>query len=446
MTLKSSFLFAYRMIFSRDRKKTSARRSIIGSIICIAISIVPMVIVLSVSDGMISGMTQRIIGLSTGDLECFVSRKSQAAKSEEDFTLFASAFNKVPGVTGSFCQIEGDALVAGKNYRTGARIRCVPPDIFRTNSDFKNLFTVQDGSTQDFENDLSAIKKAVIGSKMAELLSLKAGDTFRLITAWQKENKMVVPKVSVFRVSAIISSGYQELDSLWVFIPLKNGFYALPKESSNFSVMIKTNETFSSGLETILQDCENAINQKALIYSWKDLNRTQFENFSSTKVLLLFVMALIVLVAAVNISSAIVMLVMERQKEIAILKSTGATSKGIAVSFLITGFLCGLSGIILGLPVGFLLSVNVNEIIFLIEKVVNFFAKMAYIAGGGTSSSFSLVHLLNPDYYLTQIPVVFPIKELFAICVFVLVLSVCVSFIPAVKAGKQRPLEIFKKS
>ena len=92
------------------------------------------------------------------------------------------------------------------------------------------------------------------------------------------------------------------------------------------------------------------------------MNATEFENFSSTRVMLVFIMLLVVLVASVNISSAIVMLVMERRKEIAILKSCGASSSGITFSFLLTGLACGTGGVMAGLPVGLLLSVNANAL------------------------------------------------------------------------------------
>ena len=72
MTLKSSALFAFRLIFPRTAQKSSARRSVLGAIVCIGISLVPLIVVLSVSEGMIGGMTQRIIGLSSSDLECFI--------------------------------------------------------------------------------------------------------------------------------------------------------------------------------------------------------------------------------------------------------------------------------------------------------------------------------------------------------------------------------------
>ena len=95
---------------------------------------------------------------------------------------------------------------AGKDYRTGANVRAVNPNIFSQNQSYEELFAVIDGSIENFTTNS---KKAVVGTKIAELLGLKVGDTFRLITT-KNTNKMITPKVTSFEVAAIISSGYQE--------------------------------------------------------------------------------------------------------------------------------------------------------------------------------------------------------------------------------------------
>ena len=161
--------------------------------------------------------------------------------------------------------------------------------------------------------------------------------------------------------------------------------------------------------------------------------------------MLTFIMLLIVLVASVNISSALVMLVMERRKEIAILKSVGATNSGISISFLIAGVACGLMGTLIGLPVGIMFAINSNLLIVSLEKLVNLGVKVLYVLGGNSAESFEAVQLLNPAYYLTEIPVSIPLGELFLISSSVILLSLVVSVIPAIKAGKERPLETFRK-
>lgn len=442
MTIKSSLLFALRLIFPKSSKKTVARKSVFGTIICIALSIIPLVIVMTVSEGMVNGMTERIIELSSSHLKVFVKRNSNVTKSLQEFTDFSKSFLKEEGVIGSYPEIEFSCLAAGKDYRTGANVRAVNPNIFSQNQSYEELFAVIDGSIENFTTNS---KKAVVGTKIAELLGLKVGDTFRLITT-KNTNKMITPKVTSFEVAAIISSGYQELDSLWVFIPIDAGFSMVQKTSAKFYVLIQTENAFSSELVRVQDLCRRNAGRNGYVYRWNELNVTQFQNFSSTKLMLILIMILIVLVALINISSAIVMLVMERKKEIAILKSIGGTSKGIALSFIFAGVFCGCIGILIGLPIGLVCSININEIIIFIEKIVNFCSKFIYIIKNHGTESFVTTNLMDPAYYLSHIPVSISISELLLIVVSVIILSFIVSLVPSIKAGKERPLDIFRKS
>ena len=187
-------------------------------------------------------------------------------------------------------------------------------------------------------------------------------------------------------------------------------------------------------------------------------NTAQYENFTSTRIMLIFVMFLIVLVASVNISSALVMLAMERRREIAILKSVGATSEGIMAAFLLTGFCAGGAGVVLGIPLGILCAVNVNQILSGIEELLNIFVHFWYnlsnmffdflemlLSMDFARSEFVPVQLLDPAFYLEEIPVILPWTGIFIIAAGTLVLSVVVSALPSIKAGKEKPLDTLRK-
>jgi lipoprotein-releasing system permease protein len=146
----------------------------------------------------------------------------------------------------------------------------------------------------------------------------------------------------------------------------------------------------------------------------------------------------------VNVSSALVILVIERRREIAILKSLGATAPGVSFAFLLTGLFAGLCGVALGIPLGLLCAVNVNGIISVIEKLVNIAAQFVFALEGG-AGEFIPVHLLDPAYYLDKIPVVIPFGSLFLIGALTLALSVLVSVFPASRAGSERPIHTLRK-
>lgn len=439
MTFKSSLLFAKSLIFPRSEKKSSARRSLWGALLCIGLSIIPLIVVLSITNGMIQGMTDRIIGLSSGNLQAYVSPRLKDCASAADYKEWALQFKDTQGVLAVYPEMGITALAAGKNMRTGAQLRALDSDIFETNPFFSKFFTVLEGEV----NTISA-RQAVIGQKLAEILELQTGDTFRIITMKTTNGKQT-PKLTSFTVSAIVSSGYQELDALWIFIPLEAAYQFVSLDNASFTVMIDTPDPYSPDLVRIQKELKTKYGKYANFYRWDQVHESEFENFSSTKVMLVFVMILIVLVASINISSAIVMLVMERRKEIAILKSIGATPAGITFAFIITGMTCATGGLAIGLPLGLLAAVNANWLVNFIEKAVNVFAKAGYLLKGVPADEIKAIRLMDPAYYLQTIPVDIPFWQLFTICLSTMLLALLVSVIPSVKAGKEKPLDILRK-
>ena len=438
MTFSYSLKFAKSLIFPRSEKKSLARKSLFGAVLCIGLSIVPLVVVTSVTNGMIDGMTERIIGLSSSHIQAYVAAGITPVKSADTFIQYAKAAGQVRGVTGVYPEVEISALAAGKNGRSGIELRAVEKDIFERNQSFAKLFEVCEGSLTAFINPDPESKRAtaIIGKKMAEDLQLHAGDLFRIITT-RSVGEKIVPKLTTFTVGAVVSSGYQELDQFWVFIPLEAAYSSLSMDSANYNIMFETSNAFSPELVAIQKKLGEKLGRYANVYRWDQIHTAEFENFSSTKVMLVFVMMLIVLVATVNISSAIVMLVMERQKEIAILKSIGAKPRGITLAFLMAALCCGAGGLVLGLPVGILLTLFSNQLVGGLERLVNIFTSLG---GGGQ------VHLMDPAYYLSEIPVEIPGKQIILIAVSVLILSVLVSYIPSRKAGREKPLDILRKN
>lgn len=444
MTVRTSLLFAFRLIVPRTARQSNARRSLVGACACIGISLVPLVMVLTVSDGMIAGIKSRMIGLSSSHIECRIDSASAPALSLDALMALSAQVRAVDGVVETYPEMQSVALAASARGRTGATVRAVPAHIFRENQAFATLFEVVDGDILLDDADGGA-RSAVIGEKLAQTLGLHAGSIFRLITTRVGESGSLVPKLTPFRVSAIVSSGYQELDALWVFIPLEAGFSILSAPQATVKIGVEARDGLSADLAVTGSRVQRVLPPGSRAYLWNQLNTAEYENFSSTQSMLLLIMLLIVLVASVNISSALVMLVMERRREIAILKSLGATADGIALSFLITGMAAGFVGVLVGLPTGLLCAVNINKIIAFIEKIVNFFAKFVYLIVYGSGADFAHITLLDPAFYLQRIPLSIPLGELSLIVAGTLVLSLLMSAVPAMRAGRERPIDTLRK-
>jgi lipoprotein-releasing system permease protein len=148
-------------------------------------------------------------------------------------------------------------------------------------------------------------------------------------------------------------------------------------------------------------------------------------------------MALIVIVAAVNVSSATSMLVLERQRDIAVLKFSGASINGVTEVFLLGSFLTGLFGGILGIALGLLIGININFLIRSLEKLLSFFSGLFNGAE---------IKILDPDFYLETIPIIIDFGAVILIGLFAIFCSVLSSWIPARRAGKLKPMELLRKT
>jgi lipoprotein-releasing system permease protein len=242
------------------------------------------------------------------------------------------------------------------------------------------------------------------------------------------------PRVTIFTVKGIISSGYRELDSLWCVMNYSAGEELLSPLLYQSFVLLKIGDPYGLPDKTA-RDLMGKLGPGFGVYTWKQLNNSLYRSFESTKQILLFIMALLVIVAAVNVSSATSMLALERQREIAVLKTGGAGPGQTTAVFLWGSFLTGLTGALLGTFLGLIIGRFINPIIRFLERALGFFAS----PWGGE------VKLLDPDYYLQEIPIVIDWKTVFFIGLFTVFCSCTAAFLPARRAGKLRPLEILRK-
>lgn len=426
--IQASLFIARRIIF--PRQATAAGKSFSMAVLCIALSLVPLISVLSVSSGLIYGMTDRIIGLSSSHIKVFFSSGSPDALSASSLDAAAKRIAAVDGITAAFAESDAAALACGENRREGVMIRAINPDIFAQSNSFSTLLKADDGSLDSFvscarQRSFAAtdVVPACAGKKTCQMLSLKAGDTFRLVTSSRKAGK-VIPRTFTARLMASVTSGYEELDAAWVFIPLEDAYRKIGSSLMSF-VLAETKDAFSPALYETQRAVEAAAGSKAAVFRWDEMNTSEFENFASTQAMLICIMSLIVLVASLNISSSLVMLAEERRQEIAILKCMGSSQRVIETAYILSGGAAGLLGSLLGVPIGLLCAVNMNAIIKAMEIAVN-----------AVLSPASPIRLMDSAYYLSSIPLNLPLKSIVLIVFVTLALSLLVSVFPARKAGR----------
>lgn len=445
MKLGFAFTYAFRCLgFGQKNTDSNARKTLVGAIFGIALSIIPLVLVLIVSEGMISGITSRLIELDSGHIKIIKMRvRADENDGRNEKALKQSLIQEYahnPFFKNAWLERSSVGLLIGNDGRSGGSIRAIENNFFEENQAAKKLLKIIDGSAV-----LEGENEVLLGKKIAENLKLKVGDSCRVLTLNETDSKKVLPKFTSLKVKGIVSCGYQELDALWIFISFEKGLKILNGASSLTSVIVSTEDPFNDkAFDTFFTELNEGLFDDFVAYSWKNLNRAQYASFETTKNLLIFIMFLILFVASINISSALIMLVLERSREIAILKSCGASSALITFSFFISGMLTSLFGLILGLPIAILLAININPLLSFLEKCINALVILGYKIMNSKSELFE-IHILDPGYYLENIPVQVHLNDLLLLAFVCMILSAIVSIIPSARAGKEKPIEIMRK-
>jgi len=403
-SMKPLFFIAARYLFGRTKGQ---ERYLAGAAFGIALSLIPIMVTLIVADGMIQGITERFLELGTGHIEVYRNNYDFGALLSENGDLKAggiptdkdmiSIIEKEQGVRGVWREIDGMGIALGKSGKKGVAIRAVENSFLEDPGSAKYLSAVE--GEAHFEND----NDVLIGSDLAKAAGVKAGDKLRIMTLNTGANGSALPRSALFNVRGIVSSGYHEIDAMWCLMNLEAGkkFFAAGSGApvwggANEFFLVKVDDPFN-GAEAIADKFNGEYSPAYHAWTWMQLQSAQYSSYQSTKQMLLFIMALIILVAAVNVSSATSMLVIERERDLLILKSFGARPGFINAVFLTGSFLTALIGTATGILAGLLLGVNINGVLHKLEEFINIFTGLFH-AGK--------VKILDPGFYLETIPIV----------------------------------------
>ncbi|RLD32974.1 MAG: ABC transporter permease [Bacteroidetes bacterium] len=433
MINSSSFYLAMR--FLTGKKKFLFNKNILGAVLGIGLSLIPLIVVLEISSGMIEGITKRYMEIGSYHLQ--VKSYNNIDKIIEKSIV--EKINTIYGVKSVFPVTTGIGLAYSENGRTGISFKALPENYFSIDTSAKQYIKIENG-----EFKLDTRDSAMLSFEVSRILDVIPGDRIKILTAKQVPGRRPVLKPSYLTVRGIFSTGYYELDALSIYINIDKGKSLFSDKGSNF-IAVKLDDPFDN-IEGKTKEVRERLGTGFIVYNWYDLERTMIDSFNTTKSILLFIMIIIVLVAAMNISSAVVMLVLEQEESIAMLMSTGVLSSVITRAFIYVGFIIGLFGTISGLLLGMAISVNINIIINLLESFINW----GYIILQYIISPFYLLNdknliIVDTSYYLEQIPIKLDLYSILFISISTILLSVGAAFIPAMRAGKLKPMEILRK-
>ncbi|GAA4666244.1 lipoprotein-releasing ABC transporter permease subunit [Bartonella pachyuromydis] len=407
------WMIAFRYMIPNKKHVVASVISII-SLIGIMLGVFALVVVMAVMNGFRTELLNRILGMN-GHLVV------QAVNSGfTDYNTLISSLEAVNGVKFSLPVIEGQALVQGElQGGSGALVRGM------RKQDLEKLKTVSQniklGSLALFDKE----EGVAIGSGLAEKLGLTVGRDLRIITPDGDATPFgVTPRVKAYKVTAIFEVGMSDYDSIFVFMPLREA-----QMFFNLGDIVQSLELFLNNPDVVDQikpTIEKTIGQQVYLIDWRERNQAFFSALQIERNVMFFILSLIVLVAALNIISGLIMLVKDKSHDIAILRTMGAQQSAVLRIFIVTGMMIGFIGTVLGLFFGVIATANINHIQDFISWLFN-------------------VDVFNPQlYFLTKLPAQIEWGQTVLVAIMALFLSFLAALIPAWRAAKLDPVQALR--
>ncbi len=412
MTSPFEFLIGRRYLFPRRLAASlpsAAGLLVLLSTLGVAVGVMVMILVTAVMSGAQRELENRLLGITPH------VNLQRADGLIYDVPEVLHTVRETPGVTAATPWLHTQAMLRSAAGLHGAMLRSVDPETAGTVLPVlagKGLKTL--AAADDQENAAPAI---LLGSVLAEELKVAAGDSLALMLPGGDGNgRMVIPAVRRFRVAGIMSSGLHEFDKILAFISLKSAreTLRLPNAASGIDIRL----TSADAAAAIAGDLEKKLPDAFQARDWMRTNQNLFSSLRLQKQVMFLIMALIVLVAAFNIASSLIMMVMEKTRDIAILCAMGARRQQIRRIFIINGMLIGTAGTVLGLILGL--------------------GACAFLR------RYPLIELPTDVYFFSALPLDPRLPDIAAIIVSALVLCFFSTLFPARKASRMTPLEALR--
>jgi lipoprotein-releasing system permease protein len=410
----SPFEWMLSLRYLRARRKEGFISVIAGfSFLGIVLGVATLIIVMAVMNGFRKELLDKILGLN-GHLLI-----QPLEKPLTDWEEVAARIAAVKGIKLAAPIVEGQALASSPFNAGGVLVRGIRlMDLEKLPSIVNNI---KQGSLGGFDDG----QGVAIGRRLADQLSLHAGDNVTLVAPRGAVTAVgTTPRIKPYKIAAVFEIGMSEYDNAMVFMPLKEAQAYFNRAGDVTAIEVYTDNP--DRVDRYRKDVTDAAKRPIFMIDWRQRNATFFNALQVERNVMFMILTLIVLVAALNIVSGLIMLVKDKGQDIAILRTMGATQGSIMRVFLITGAAIGVVGTIVGFLLGVIICLN-------IESIRQFL------------SWLTSTELFSPElYFLSKLPADMDMAETTAVVVMALTLSLLATLYPSWRAARLDPVEALR--
>ena len=388
----------------RPKKKEGFLKIIsIFSFIGIMLGVAILIIVMSVMNGFKTDLTNKILGLNP-----HIVIQPNSFKIEDNFINSLKKKFKNISLSKTY---SGEGIIIINNSAKGVILKGVSKKEKNINEFFKNFLL--EGNINKLDSNY-----VFIGSELAFNLNLRKGDSLSLMSSVFVTTPLgSIPKQERFKVAGIFSTGFLEFDQNVVFLNIENALSIFNKEEKDQNIEIYLNDPLKAN--KYKKEIQK-MNPNYFIYTWSDLNKSFFSALKVERNVMFLILSLILVVAAFNIISGLTILIKNKTKEIAILKTLGLNNNSIKKSFFLTGFSIGFFSTLCGIILGTVISLNIEKIRIFLSKVLN-------------------LEIFPSDiYFLDKLPSEINFISLVIIFIISISISAIASYLPAMKISNMK--------
>ena len=397
--------------YLKPKKKEGFLKIIsIFSFLGIALGVAVLIIVMSVMNGFRTELIDKILGFNAHIIVKPFEKKIES-QNHNELNLLSNIIEK------TMFSFNGEGILINKNDTKGILIRgYLKNDLKKINLLQKGIF---EGSLENFNKNTISI-----GKDLAISLDLKVGDKITLMSSSSIQTIIgALPKQESFTISSIFNSGFAEFDQNVIFMPVEDAisFFEASNDDLFLEIYLKKPERIDEAKKKI----QNLFSDY-FVYSWADLNQSFFGALKVERNVMFIILSLIIIVAAFNIISGLTILVKNKTKEIAILRTLGVSSKSIAKIFFLVGFSIGFFATLTGVLLGVLFSYNIEKIRSLLSNLFN-------------------ISLFPEEiYFLSKMPSEIDLNSILIITLCSIAITILVSIFPSYTASKLDPIKALK--